>query len=337
MKRKLYLAAVAAVAFAACNEPVASEPENLQGLVKLDLSLSSGETKSVGTNDENRITNVQIYVFDDSGDIEAYKMEKYTNQTVVSSAKTFVDCVPGTKKIVAVANAPEMPDVKSYDELSGKTSYLSDNGTKNLQMIGEIDLDVTVATEITIPVSRIAAKITIASIKNDMALDYYKGMSFSITNIFMLNVVGSTGFLEDKEPETWYNMMQRADNGSLRFLLDRNSSTPINVNYSETVTFTQEQEHAYYVYPNSTETDSSDQEEWCPRYTRMVLEARLGSDVYYYPVSIPDIERNTAYEVHLTVTRPGSSLPDVPVNVVAVSITVNVVDWDDGAEINETI
>ena len=153
----------------------------------------------------------------------------------------------------------------------------------------------------------------------------------------MLNVAGSTGYLEDKEPESWYNMMKGEDNGTLRFLLDRNNSTPITVNYSETVTFTQEQEHAYYVYPNSTETDSSDQETWCPRYTRMVLEAKLGNDVYYYPVSIPNIERNTAYEVHLTVTRPGSSLPDVPVDVVAVSITVNVVDWNDGAEINETI
>lgn len=331
------MAAVAAVAFAACNEPVVSEHDTPKGLVKLGLSLSSGETKSAGTNDENKISDVQIFVFDDSGDIEAYKLEKYTNQAVVFSAKTFVDCTPGTKKIVAVVNAPEMSDVKSYDELSGKTSFLSENGTKKLQMIGEAELEVVAATEITIPVSRIAAKITIASIKNDMALDYYKGMSFSITNIFMLNVVGSTGYLEDKEPESWYNMMKREDNGTLRFLLDRNSSTPINVNYSETVTFTQDQEHAYYVYPNSTETDSSDQEKWCPRYTRMVLEARLGNDLYYYPVSIPNIERNTAYEVHLTVTRPGSSLPDVPVDVVAVSITVNVVDWNDGAKINETI
>ena len=335
MKRKLYLAAVAAVAFAACNDPVLNESENLQGCVKLDLSLSSGETKSVGTNDENRISNVQIFVFDDSGSIEAYKQEKYTNQTVLSSAKTFIDCVPGSKKIVAVVNAPEMSDVKSYDDLNAKTSFLADNGTRNFQMIGETDLDVVAATEITIPVSRIAAKITIASITNNMSLDYYKEMSFSITNIFMLNVAGSTGYLEDKEPENWYNMMRWEDNGSLRYMLDRNNSTPITVNYSESVTLTQEQEHAYY--PNSTETDSSDQETWCPRYTRLVLEARLGSEVYYYPVSIPNIERNTAYEVHLTVTRPGSLLPDVPVDVVAVSITVNVVEWNDAAKINETI
>ncbi len=337
MKRKLYLAAVAAVAFASCNEPGAIDPENLQGLVKLDLSLSSGETKSVGTDDENKITGVQVFVFDDNGDLETYKLEKYTTQTPISSAKTFVDCTPGSKKIVAVANAPEIQDVKTYDELRSKTSFLSDNGTKRLQMIGETDMEVVTATEITVPISRIAAKIRIASIKNDMALEYYQKMAFSITNIFMLNVAGSTGYLEDKEPESWYNMMKGEDNGTLRFLLDRNNSTPITVNYSETVTFTQEQEHAYYVYPNSTETDSSDQETWCPRYTRMVLEAKLGNDVYYYPVSIPNIERNTAYEVHLTVTRPGSSLPDVPVDVVAVSITVNVVDWNDGAEINETI
>lgn len=334
MKRKLYFAAIAAVACAACNEPVVGEVENTSGLVKLNFSLSDGHTKSVGTDNENMIHNLQVYVFDDKGVIEAYRCEKYVNQTILSSASTSVECTPGSKSIAAVVNAPEMPDVKSFDDLNGRTSYFSDNQKVKFQMTGVVTKNVTSATDVTIPVSRIAAKITIGSVTNKMAVDYYKGLSFSIVDMYMLNVAGSTGFLEDKEPELWYNMMKRMDTGSLCFMLERNDSTPINVKNPETVSLTQE--HAYYVYPNGTKTDTSDPE-WSPRYTRFVLEARLGNELYYYPVSIPDVERNTAYEIHLTVTRPGSSSPDIPVDVETASVSVNVVDWIDADDINETI
>lgn len=335
MKRKLYLAAVAAVALASCNEPVALEPENVSELVEIDLSLRCGETKSEGTLEENKITNVQVYVFDDGNVIEAYHCEQYKRETL-SSATTTVKCTPGNKRIVALVNAPEMPDVQSYEDLCGRTSYYSDNDTASLQMTGEVSKKIEGATEITIPVSRIAAKVTIASITNAMEVDYYKGLSFSITDIYMLNVAGSTGYLEDKAPELWYNKMKKEDNGPLCFMLERNNSIYITVKNPETMTFTQQQEHAYYAYPNATETDSSDPV-WGPRYTRMVLQARLGDQVCYYPVSIPNVERNTAYEVHLTVTRPGSPSPDIPVDVKTASVTVNVVDWTDAPKINETI
>jgi hypothetical protein len=336
MKRTLIFAAPAAMLITACDEPVSPEPENVSGLVKLNLSLSAGETKSVGTDDENKVDNVQVYIFDDDGSIEAYRFVRYMNQTVLSSASTSLECTPGPKKIVAIVNAPEMPDVKSYDDMKSRTSRLADNGKRSLHMVGEVSENIEAEANVTIPVSRIAAKIRIASITNKMSVEYYRGQGFSVNDIYMLNVVGNTGYLEDQEPDVWFNRMKKEDTGGLIFMLQRNNSTAISVPYPQTVTLTQDQEHAYYVYPNSTETDTSDPE-WSPRYTRLVLEARIGQDRYYYPVSIPDVERNTAYEVHLTVTRPGSSSPDVPVDVEAVSVTVNVVDWTDADDINETI
>jgi hypothetical protein len=67
------------------------------------------------------------------------------------------------------------------------------------------------------------------------------------------------------------------------------------------------------------------------------VEAWLGNDRYYYPVSIPNIERNTAYEIHLTVTRPGSSSPDALIDLEAASVSINIVDWVDTEDINEKI
>ena len=94
MKRKLYLAAFAAVAFASCNEILVNEPENKSGLVTLDLSVPVGETKSEGTEDERKVTNLQVYVFDSQGVLEAYNNVK--NATSAS-----IQCTPGTKTAVA--------------------------------------------------------------------------------------------------------------------------------------------------------------------------------------------------------------------------------------------
>ena len=54
-------------------------------------------------------------------------------------------------------------------------------------------------------------------------------------------------------------------------------------------------------------------------------------------MSIPNIERNTAYEIHLTVTRPGSSSPDALIDLEAASVSINIVDWVDTEDINEKI
>lgn len=336
MKRNLYFAALAAVLFASCDKPAANAPDDLSELVRLDLSFTSGQTKSVGTNDENTINSVQVYVFDSKGAIEAYNMEQFSNPVSVSSASTSVECTPGTKTLIALVNAPQMNDISSLDNLKGKVSQLSDNGLRNLHMSGQVSKDITGETEVTIPVSRIAAKVRLASISNQMSLDYYKGLPFYITDMYMINVSGNTGYLEDAAATSWYNKRGKTDNGAMDVMLTRRSTSPLAVSRSETLRLGQELEPAYYVYPNFTENDTSDPE-WCPRYTRLVLEARLGEETYYYPVSIPDIERNTAYEVHLTVTRPGSSSPDIPVDVHTAAVTVNVVDWIDAADVNETI
>ncbi len=333
MKRKLYLAAFAAVAFASCNEIIVNEPEKMSGLVTLDLSVPVGETKSEGTEDERRVNNLQVYLFDSEGTLEAYNNVKNTTDASVQ-------CTPGTKTVVAIVNAPEMKDISTYDDLKGRTSMLKDNYTYNFVMVGELPVEVTGPADVTIPVSRIAAKIILGSIKNEMALEYLKDQGLTIVDMFLINVAGSTGYMEDKTPELWYNEMKHGSstNGSCADVLNfikRLSSDQNAIKWGET--FSAEQ--AFYAYPNSTETDST-APEWCPRYTRLVVVARIGSDAasrYYYPISIPDIDRNTAYKIDLTITRPGSDSPDHPVDLEAASVEVNVVDWIDADDIEETI
>lgn len=333
MKRKLYLTAIALIALVACNDRLSTEEEIPEGYAKLSLSFKGGETKSVGTSNENRIANVQIFAFDDTGKLEVYKQEKYKNQTVLSSTSSYIFITPGSKKIVTIANAPDLT-VETYEELKGKTSYLADNGTSALVMVGEAEADVEEGgtNEVSIPIIRIASRIRITSITNNLN-KHFNMYTLTITNVYLINAVGSTGYFEDQEPENWYNMMkwENKDDNVSRFLIKNSSFSSTTINNSSDLS-----SYPLYTYPNDTETNSYDQETWCPRYTRLVVEASLNQSTYYYPISIPNIERNTAYDIELTITRPGSLLPDVPVDdeIMDVNITIN--DWNDDI-INETI
>ena len=54
-------------------------------------------------------------------------------------------------------------------------------------------------------------------------------------------------------------------------------------------------------------------------------------------MTLPEVDQNTAYEISLTVTRPGSDSPDDPVDTHSAEFKIKVVDWIDGGDINETI
>ena len=54
-------------------------------------------------------------------------------------------------------------------------------------------------------------------------------------------------------------------------------------------------------------------------------------------MTLPRVDQNTAYDISLTVTRPGSDSPDKPVDTQAAEFKIQVVDWADGGDINEVI
>ena len=84
-----------------------------------------------------------------------------------------------------------------------------------------------------------------------------------------------------------------------------------------------------YCYPNALSAGAA------PTY--MVVEALLGKTLYYYPVALPAMEANKCYSVSLTVCRPGSSAPNIPVEKVDALFEVEVLPWSGNVSVNETI
>ena len=95
-------------------------------------------------------------------------------------------------------------------------------------------------------------------------------------------------------------------------------------------------QNAFYCYPNHASQDSFEAE-WCPRNTRLVVEATLGDEKYYYPVKLPKLEHNMRYEVNLVITRPGLPTPDSNFKKFDADFNITVSEWIQGSKISQEI
>lgn len=322
MKRKLYFAAIAAAALTACNEQLSVLSDENAGKVELGVTLPAGMTKVTDVSNEDAVNDLQVFVFNESGNLEAYGRDQNSSLTL--------KCLPGSKNVVALVNAPLMSSIASYQELKGKKSALTDNKVGSLVMEGEKAIDLDVSSNVTIPVKRIVAKVKLSKIVNALQLDYHKKMTFAITSVYLINVAGEKVYLGEPVPEVWYNEMEYMSSAP-EFLWQNLGGTVIASGQTYSTP------HYFYCYPNHTANDVNGGTSWTPRYTRLVVEATLDGKTCYYPVSLEKVDQNTTYDISLTVNRPGSDSPDKPVDSQDAKFSIEVVEWADGGSIDETI
>lgn len=103
----------------------------------------------------------------------------------------------------------------------------------------------------------------------------------------------------------------------------------------------------FYVYPNlhAADPNSASFRGPIPNTTdapsRLVVYAEIANNGqtvgYYYPVTIPAMERNKSYDVNLLVTGFGSDHPNKEPEKGSMELSVNVKPWDEGQEIPQEI
>ncbi len=328
MKLKFFIAAAAVSVLAACSETMIEAPFMRGEMVNVELSIATADTKVVDDSKESTLVDYQILVFDAEGQLETYKYMANAAQPVTFGA------FKGTKQVYALVNAPSLADVKSYDDFCSRRSKLKDNLTTKMVMQGFQSVEIgTEDLTLKIPVERMVSKVSLVKVVNNLAA-YCSDLKFTLRDAYLINVAGDMpyGHAEDADmtPEEWFNKRAfvSGDNlsamtcGSFNHVVANGGESPF--------------VHNFYCYPNPTVDDSSE-EEWCARHTRLVVEVELGETLYYYPVTMPVLERNTQYEVTLTVTGPGTDDPDNPYNKDAANVSIELLDWYDGGEIKETI
>ena len=299
------------------------------GEVSFSLSGNALETRSTTQAAESAVTNLQVLVYNASGNLVAYAG---ANSGTVSAT---VPLGIAGHTVYAVTNVPDDLSLCSTpSSLTSKVSYLKDNSAAGLQMIGSVSNQTfTSASTVNVEVRRFAAKVEIDEITCAFTAAAFRSQEFSVTGVYLINVNGTCPYSQVPAAGTWYNKMQY-ESGECNALISDKLSSPVRIQTTSGQVTPYTTKHYFYCYANPTTTDAH-RGNWSPRRTRLVVETRLGSHVYYYPIDIVGtgniLNLNTSYTVtKLTVTGPGVDHPDDLLDNGTVNFTVTVKDWETG-------
>lgn len=324
MSKKLFFAAFAAagLAFTGCNEKNVELPVEEQGPVDLMINVSDPVTKFTNDSDGTEINDIQTFVFNSDGVLEAYAHDEATTGKVT--------CTTGMKTVVVLVNAKSHSDVATLTELYSRKSDLFDNTSTGCVMEGRTTTEITKSTTLSIEVKRHVTRLILENVSLDIELDHYKDAEFKISSIYLVNVAGDRTFFSEDAPATWYN--------KITFDTQYATKDIVYADCSEVLTDGGRLSTMYmfYAYQNPYTTDSQETT-WSPRPTRLVVEGTFDGTKYYYPITLKAIKANCSYNVSLTIRRPGSSSPDIPVDKYTVTSSITIKDWQTGGSYSDTI
>lgn len=323
--------AVLAAVLLSCEKKEPATSPVLKETAALEIKLVSEDTKASGAggSEEKDVSSYQVLVFD----MSSRMLEAYATPDP-SSSSVSLQCTTGPKEVVVLANAPDVSMTVSYDSFLKTRSRLADNSIGRLVMEGHASPDLTAAGgTIAVDIRRIVSKVVLDAVNVDFEMDAYDDMDFILKKIYLTNVAGDRSYLaRNADPSLWYNQIVRQSVPEIDELVYDEVG---DINLKNTKKYTAI--HHFYCYPNPYEDDTFSPDKWTPRPTRLVMEAVLGSTLYYYPVSLPPLKQNTRYHVTLNIVRPGATSPEQDMDKYAVSVNINVEEWKGPENVTETI
>ena len=309
--------------FTACQKEISDDMPSTQR-VQLKISVPVDQTKVVSEMDESYVRDYQVFMFDTYYQIEDYVCQSYPDFTL--------DCVLGKKYIVVLVNAPAMGDIMDYPTLLSRYSNLSDNNEGAFVMAGYTSLEIKSSKPdpVSVQVTRKVAKVILSSLNVAIDMPQYSSKPFKVSSVYLINVPAQMLYLDYVASNVWYNKMgYDAEDDNTLIYDDMND-------FEVTAETPYTSKNTFYCYANHVLSDSFSSV-WGIRNTRLVVEAKIGEEKYYYPVTLPKLEQNKVYEVKLTITRPGAEKPDCVIDKFSSTFNVYINDWVSGGTVTEEI
>ncbi len=324
MKHTLLLTISYLILALSCTKELNHKQDNINESARISLSINkdfSNLTKSINKDWKDKdIKSLKIFIFNQDKSLEIAEERS-------SSENIELFCHSGEgKSIYVLANYNKDISINNEAQISSLYSSLEDNNIGSFVMCGKLsNVRIEDNGNYNISIKRIAAKISIDKISNDIQDLYLKQQSIKLKSIYLINAV--TGrynmFATDFTPTTWTNKQRYTSNTSFDNMTYDYVNSPINNNESYIHT------HTFYCYPNPISTDNNSSV-WSARKTRLVIEVMIGSKTYYYPLSLPIVKANTHYHFKsLSITRKGSDNPDLIVSSEQANFNIVIEDWND--------
>ena len=308
------------------------------GSVEVVFSILGEATRASGTAGEAAVDNWTLLLYRDGRLAEA--------GTSSSGSMIRKTLSAGDYTAFAVVNPPTSFDPASFpapDALAGAESALGDNVPGRLVMAGRRTVAVPVpdGSVQRIGVDRLVCKAGIKKVSVQFDNPDLAARPFRLKGVYLTNCYGKSRYGSDwtaadilSDASAWFNRMGFHSNAGVDGLLaETGLDIPVTAGQPHT------QEHVFYYYPNplpaSLDTQSGT---WDRRRTRLVLEAQIGDRTYYYPVTLPESQRNRTYLIEEAVIRKLGSLDperDVPGSV-DVTFSASPDDWSPTYNVTET-
>ena len=310
-------------------------PEKEGQPATLTLTLNSSDAKSTVIpvpSEDNAVNTIDVFIFNGGtssnyGQLDAYR--RFEDGTEVMEVHT----TTGAKKICVIVNSKEenLSSITNISQMQALTTDLRDEIFGDLSMYGEKDVTMKAQTTETVTVSRFISRVAITSVTTDFEGTPYEGASLTNCRLYLTNVHADKLLYNGNESpyplilnEIRLSENDAASTAQSGLLMDDIYVDIDDAGYSVP--------HYLYCYANETSDITSS--------TKLILQADLNGTTYYYPIPVnqegygePEenghygIRRNTVYTYGITVTRPGSLEPDIPLDPGVLNLNIVVEDW----------
>ncbi len=294
---------------------------------RIDRSRTTRTSDTDATENECRIGNLQILVFDENGEMESYlDMGEMTEGRVKTRT--------GIKRVFAIANGPSLAECRTEEEMEGTVIGLGEwNGSADGFIMSGSNICTVSGNSVTIcpvDISRYVSRVVLKSITNKLPEAFG---TLHVTGVMLTNAVASHNIGGDSDDMMWDNKLGHPD-----ILSPHSSCTLCDSEIDLSSGESHETPIRLYCYPNPTASDRfSPDHSFSPRYTRLVIAASIDDKEYYYPIPLPGLERNTTYDVSVTVYHAGSDDPEEPASPAYVGVYITARDWYSGPDITENL
>ena len=284
------------------------------------------ESDAAGTVAEKAVRSLQVFVFDSTEICVASRRVTNTGSlTMTLEAASSYD-------FYAVANMEDLEgEVSSVEDLLALTTDVlgTEEGASRFPMRGSLlgQPVNTASHSFSIEVERRAAKVVLRQIVNSLPPEYG---DIIVEGIYLSNVATVSNLFEDSMPEdpVWMNRMGGYDTLSPFAWLGDKLSVAVAVGQGGSYDIP----HTFYAAANDVEEDSRE-DDWCPRFSRLVVRTNIQGITRYYPLSfgeeLPALGPNEYIDITtLNIKNLGPIDPEKPITTAEVSVTVTVREWN---------
>jgi len=262
-----------------------------------------------------------IFIYDCStGALDAYQHWDPTSGEEEAAVLCSSRKIPRTILVVTgLTRDWEWGQIRSIDALREHLVSLDEEEPEaGTVLSGESEIGDGFDEACTVTLRPLLCRIRLRSLCCDFSGRPYEGESLKNLRVYLTGAGSETVLFPDEAvpplPTAYRNM--GSDCGELPVL---SWAEPVG-----TLALDGTQLGALYCYPNP-----ATEEGLGTPLTRLVIEGELLGRTWYYPITLPPLQRNRSYDFDVTLTMTGATDPEIPVDGSSATLALEVTPWVD--------